>query len=232
MSHIDRDAPSVQLIESALFYHTDQDRPDYVPEPGMRSRRPRLRQDHRRGEQAWSRSADAEPCRTSAPHRPHAGSVGAVPVHDSRSGGRDAAPRLRHEERMATPITIRPPPDPKGRQCGEPDDRRNGGAARRPSRAERLVGRAEPRSRLRSSAPRTTRTRSAAGRCCTCRASVTKGRVYPVNPNRPMAQGRTTLSRRRVAARGAGSGHHRDAGRAGAIGDRRLRAPRRAGPPS
>ena len=35
MSHIDRDAPSVQLIESALFYHTDQDRPDYVPEPGL-----------------------------------------------------------------------------------------------------------------------------------------------------------------------------------------------------
>jgi hypothetical protein len=35
MSHIDRDAPSVQLIESALFYHTDRDRPDYVPEPGL-----------------------------------------------------------------------------------------------------------------------------------------------------------------------------------------------------
>lgn len=35
MSHIDRDAPSVQLIESALFYHTDQDKPDYVPNPGM-----------------------------------------------------------------------------------------------------------------------------------------------------------------------------------------------------
>jgi hypothetical protein len=25
----------VQLIESALYYHTDQDRPDYVPEPGL-----------------------------------------------------------------------------------------------------------------------------------------------------------------------------------------------------
>jgi hypothetical protein len=35
MSHIDRDAPSVQLIESALFYHTDHDRPDYVPAPGI-----------------------------------------------------------------------------------------------------------------------------------------------------------------------------------------------------
>jgi hypothetical protein len=35
MSHVDRDAPSLQLIESALFYHTDQDRPDYVPEPGL-----------------------------------------------------------------------------------------------------------------------------------------------------------------------------------------------------
>jgi len=35
MSHVDRDAPSVQLIESALFYHTDQDKPDYVPNPGM-----------------------------------------------------------------------------------------------------------------------------------------------------------------------------------------------------
>lgn len=35
MSHVDRDAPSVQLIESALFYHTDYDRPDYVPNPGL-----------------------------------------------------------------------------------------------------------------------------------------------------------------------------------------------------
>jgi hypothetical protein len=35
MSHIDRDAPSVQLIESPLYYHTDFDRPDYVPAPGM-----------------------------------------------------------------------------------------------------------------------------------------------------------------------------------------------------
>ena len=35
MSHIDRDAPSIQLIESPLFYHTDSDRPDYVPAPGL-----------------------------------------------------------------------------------------------------------------------------------------------------------------------------------------------------
>ncbi len=35
MSHIDRDAPSVQLIESALYYHTSADTPDYVPNPGM-----------------------------------------------------------------------------------------------------------------------------------------------------------------------------------------------------
>ena len=37
MSHIDRDAPSVQLIESPLFYHTDRDNPDYVPAPGLES---------------------------------------------------------------------------------------------------------------------------------------------------------------------------------------------------
>ena len=35
MSHIDRDAPSVQLIESALYYHTNFDTPNYVPNPGM-----------------------------------------------------------------------------------------------------------------------------------------------------------------------------------------------------
>ena len=35
MSHIDRDAPSIQLIESPLFYHTDRDTPDYVPAPGL-----------------------------------------------------------------------------------------------------------------------------------------------------------------------------------------------------
>lgn len=37
MSHIDRDAPSIQLIESPLFYHTDSDRPDYVPAQGMQA---------------------------------------------------------------------------------------------------------------------------------------------------------------------------------------------------
>ncbi len=37
MSHIDRDAPSIQLIESALYYHTSADTPDYVPNPGMES---------------------------------------------------------------------------------------------------------------------------------------------------------------------------------------------------
>ncbi|MEZ5286421.1 MAG: hypothetical protein R2712_16750 [Vicinamibacterales bacterium] len=35
MSHIDRDAPSIQLIESALYYHTSADQPDYVPNPAM-----------------------------------------------------------------------------------------------------------------------------------------------------------------------------------------------------
>ena len=37
MSHIDRDAPSIQLIESPLFYHTDSDRPDYVPAQGLQA---------------------------------------------------------------------------------------------------------------------------------------------------------------------------------------------------
>lgn len=37
MSHIDRDAPSIQLIESPLYYHTDQDTPDYVPAPGLQA---------------------------------------------------------------------------------------------------------------------------------------------------------------------------------------------------
>jgi hypothetical protein len=35
MSPIDRDAPSIQLIESALFYHTDHDQLNYVPAPGL-----------------------------------------------------------------------------------------------------------------------------------------------------------------------------------------------------
>ena len=35
MSHIDRDAPSVQLIESALFYHTEQDTSGLRAEPGL-----------------------------------------------------------------------------------------------------------------------------------------------------------------------------------------------------
>jgi hypothetical protein len=35
MSHCDHDAPAIQLIESAVFYHTDQDTPEIVPEPGL-----------------------------------------------------------------------------------------------------------------------------------------------------------------------------------------------------
>ena len=35
MGSIERDVPSLQLIESALYYHTDHDRPDYVPAAGL-----------------------------------------------------------------------------------------------------------------------------------------------------------------------------------------------------
>ncbi len=35
MMHVQMDAPSVQLIESPIFYHTDFDRPDIVPVPGL-----------------------------------------------------------------------------------------------------------------------------------------------------------------------------------------------------
>jgi hypothetical protein len=35
MGHVSRDAPSVQMIESPAFYHTDQDRPDVVPASGL-----------------------------------------------------------------------------------------------------------------------------------------------------------------------------------------------------
>ncbi len=35
MSHCDHDAPAIQLIESAVFYHTDRDTPEIVPEPGL-----------------------------------------------------------------------------------------------------------------------------------------------------------------------------------------------------
>jgi hypothetical protein len=35
MSHCDHDAPAIQLIESAVFYHTDQDTPEIVPAPGL-----------------------------------------------------------------------------------------------------------------------------------------------------------------------------------------------------
>jgi hypothetical protein len=35
MSHCDHDAPAIQLIESAVFYHTDHDTPDIVPAPGL-----------------------------------------------------------------------------------------------------------------------------------------------------------------------------------------------------
>jgi hypothetical protein len=35
MSPMDRDVPSIQLIESAAYYHTDQDIPEHVPAPGL-----------------------------------------------------------------------------------------------------------------------------------------------------------------------------------------------------
>jgi hypothetical protein len=34
-SQIQRDVPNVVLMESPVYYHTDQDRPDIVPEPGL-----------------------------------------------------------------------------------------------------------------------------------------------------------------------------------------------------
>jgi len=35
MSPMDRDVPSIQLIESAAYYHTDSDVPEHVPAPGL-----------------------------------------------------------------------------------------------------------------------------------------------------------------------------------------------------
>jgi hypothetical protein len=35
MSPMDRDVPSIQLIESAAYYHTDADLPEHVPAPGL-----------------------------------------------------------------------------------------------------------------------------------------------------------------------------------------------------
>lgn len=35
MSPMDRDVPSILLIESAAYYHTDHDLPEYVPAPGL-----------------------------------------------------------------------------------------------------------------------------------------------------------------------------------------------------
>jgi hypothetical protein len=35
MQHAQLDAPSVQIIESPMYYHTDYDRPDLVPIPGV-----------------------------------------------------------------------------------------------------------------------------------------------------------------------------------------------------
>jgi hypothetical protein len=35
MGHVARDAPSVQMIESPAWYHTDHDTPDVVPAPGL-----------------------------------------------------------------------------------------------------------------------------------------------------------------------------------------------------
>ena len=31
MGHVSQDAPSVQMIESPVYYHSDHDRPDVVP---------------------------------------------------------------------------------------------------------------------------------------------------------------------------------------------------------
>lgn len=35
MGAVSRDLPSVQLIVSPVYYHSDQDRPDIVPEAGL-----------------------------------------------------------------------------------------------------------------------------------------------------------------------------------------------------
>jgi hypothetical protein len=35
MGAIDRDVPTIQLIESAVYYHTDRDTPQVVPAPGL-----------------------------------------------------------------------------------------------------------------------------------------------------------------------------------------------------
>ena len=70
----------------------------------------------------------------------------------------------------------------------------------------------QSRSRMRSALPRI-RTRSAAGRCCTCRSFGYKGKVYPINPKRSEAQGFKAYPEPRGAARCAGGRDHRGAGR-------------------
>ena len=35
MRVMDRDVPSIQLIESSVYYHSDHDVPDVVPAPGL-----------------------------------------------------------------------------------------------------------------------------------------------------------------------------------------------------
>ena len=46
-SAISRDVPNIVLMESPVFYHTDHDSPDIVPEAGVEARDACLRQDHR-----------------------------------------------------------------------------------------------------------------------------------------------------------------------------------------
>ena len=54
MGSIARDAPSMQVITSPEVKHTEQDTEEWVPAVGPRADRARLREDHRRGEQAGS----------------------------------------------------------------------------------------------------------------------------------------------------------------------------------
>ena len=51
-SAIQRDVPNVVIMESPVYYHTDHDTPDIVPDVGAGGGRPRLRQDRGRGQQS------------------------------------------------------------------------------------------------------------------------------------------------------------------------------------
>ena len=59
MGSIARDVPTMQVITSPEIKHTEQDTPEWVPSAGPRADRARLREDHRRGEQAGSEGPDA-----------------------------------------------------------------------------------------------------------------------------------------------------------------------------